>query len=246
MKALISSLVLVTAVATASAQSINLSVDYTGSYNLSGDSLGMLDLTQNQPAPTMSQFDIFLSVTGLTTGQDLVSLQVSMNRPAGVSYDSVFGTDGFTLNNPIIDPPNYGLGSNAGAANVFSTLSSGLNAATDTLVWDMTRGSTTGTYGDYAAFQQLGETQPFLVGTLTLEWDGVTTGVLSWRNPGTWNLVINNNTNGAATSVGAESFASGATLTAESIQFGGVIPEPASLALLAIGGLFVGVGRRRA
>jgi autotransporter-associated beta strand protein len=215
-----------TAVSVASAQiTLNISLVYEGSWNADhtlstvlpnvsipgadGTSLSQVDVTSGS-VYTNHQFGIYASVTGLAADQDLASLLFYGAPSAGVSL----GT--YTANSYTIDPGPMGSPA-SDAPTADWALSNMFNASESSYFVDVQTGRTGGTnntFGDYAAYMQLGEAGsanapgPFRLGQQILTSSGLSTfnfSFLANSEIARYFQVINGNVNGAASSVSAYS-----------------------------------------
>jgi hypothetical protein len=201
---------------------------------------------------TYNSFDVVVTITGLTTGQDVVGLQWNQQATGSVDALPADLQSGFTANNGTVDPASMGPPtSNAPSATWASTLQNNGYAYTTSV----RRGTSTGglpgnTYGDYAAYMQLGEGAGTDLGNQVLNVLANASGSYSFLffdNPG-YLKIISGNTNGAATDVSAESYPAANTITwvGDTVNFVPV-PEPSTIALLASGlfGLLAYAWRKR-
>jgi autotransporter-associated beta strand protein len=217
----------VTPATIASAQiQLNISMAYAWSYDGSGNTTTLQNvavpgasgsaLSQvNLPAGGTGTFvnhvfNVYATVSGLSSDQDLTLAIFGGSLTGGAS--AVAGTSSYVPNNPVIAPPPMGspLSSAPPApafegneANVSGTaVGYGVRVATGT----STGGDQGNTYGDYAAYLQLGENGPFLIGQQTLICNSAGGYSLQFKpNPG-YLQVINGNTDGEAANAFAESY----------------------------------------
>ena len=162
---------------------------------------------------TNHQFGVYVSVAGLTADQDVVYLSfghsVSGATTIGAYTDNTYAIDPGPMGSPSSDAPS--------ASWNDMNFINGTNYTVDLQRGTSTGGSQGNTYGDYAAYMQLGESGslhapgPFRIGDQIL-----TSSILTSSGSGTFSFsfaatsgnvkVINGNTNGAAPSVSSESY----------------------------------------
>jgi autotransporter-associated beta strand protein len=193
---------------------LDIRLVYERSYNLTGGTTtlpnyavtdGNVTVDQISVAPGSEwvnhQFGMYVTVSGLTADQDLAYFQFKPTKSTGVTLGS------YTANSYIIDPPSMGSpASDAPAASWdYINLFSGTSYSVDVLRGDATSPNT---YGDYAAYLQLGEASPFKIGSQIVT--SSTLGTFGFQfaaNPGKVKI-ISGNTNGAALDASYESYPS--------------------------------------
>jgi autotransporter-associated beta strand protein len=196
--------------------SLHISLVYQKSYDATYSSYSVLpnvvvpggnaSLTQvNVPSGTPyvnHQFGIYATVTGLSADQDLTSLMFGRTVTGSVTA----GT--YTPNSYTVDPPSMGSpNSNApGATWDFDNSFNGVSYLVDVISGTSTGAPDGNTFGDYAAYMQLGESGAFLLGTHILTANTLGTYGFSFSpNPG-YLQIIGGNTNGAASDWQSQSF----------------------------------------
>jgi autotransporter-associated beta strand protein len=153
-------------------------------------------------------FNVYATVTGLAADQDVVFMQFSGSGSGAATPGA------YTGNSYIIDPSAMGSPASDAAANTWS-LGNSFNGA-DYLVrvqfGDTTANPATNTYGDYAAYMQLGEPGsanapgPFLLGQQVLNCDNLGRYTLSFHANPAYFKVVNGNVDGAAQDFSAETY----------------------------------------
>jgi len=147
-------------------------------------------------------FNVYATVTGLSADQDVTFMLFTGAGSAGVTR----GT--YTPNSYPINPPSMGPPTSDAPAASWSDFN-GLNSG-GTYVVSLTTGTSTGgaqgnTYGDYAAYMQLGEPTspnapgPFLIGQQVLSCNSSGTYSFTFIPNEGYFQIISGNTNGAAT-----------------------------------------------
>jgi hypothetical protein len=241
--------------ASADTLGVNVGLQYVESYDALGNIVPLTVTTALQGDGTTKttveldagavshKFDLYLSTHDMGADQDLVAIQFGkLTTGAVVAEES-----GYEANSYMVNPPKMpsGTGSDAGNAtwdnqNFFNSYA---------FVVDVRRGTSStgagnGTYGDYAAYVQLGEADPFQVGSLTLGASDIGTFAFKFDANPNYFKVISGNTNG----VGLLANESYPTYVArgDSVAFVQT-PEPGTLALLATGlmGLLAYAWRKR-
>jgi hypothetical protein len=249
---------------TASADPIGfkVTVGYTGSYSSDWNSSATLpvDLSTTSDGMTRREvqlpqgglysihaFDIYVSTQGLAADQDTLYTQFLGVKTGPITYDGrLAGAGDFAGNQYVIDPPSMG-GSDAPAANWAQQITSNELPA---FLFDVAVGATTagpggGTYGDYAAYLQLGETAPFKIGTMYLHTtEDSSMGFSFPQGTGRFKVIAANTTGGGkpANCSWVETFVGAGDVAAFH-----VVPEPSTIALLASGlmGLLCYAWRKR-
>jgi len=212
----------------------------------------------------VSAFNVIATVTGLSSSQDVESMGARYLKTGAMTNDdlgyegAISGYIGDTTRSD--DPPSMGPTGNKSNAppgsvyfvNFMNTMALGVN-----ILSGGTGTTGNGTYGDYMADWQLGETggkaasvAGNVIGQLYLTATGP--GTFSWAfdpNPGKFQI-INNNALGMGT-IADDTVAAGGYPTytgkGDSVEFTSVVPEPSTLALLGCGlfGLLAYAWRKR-
>ena len=194
---------------------LDIRLVYEGSYSTAGGTATMTtlssfavtdgDTTLNQISLTPGselvnhQFGMYISVSGLAADQDLAYFQFKPTTTGSVAV----GT--YTANSYEIDPGPMGASDALPADDwyFFNLLNGTPQYGVDVL---RDQNGTGNTYGDYAAYLQIGEASPFKIGTQVLTSGSLGTyGVLFGNNPNRVKI-ISGNTNGAATDASFESW----------------------------------------
>jgi len=156
-------------------------------------------------------FNVYATVTGLSADQDLVFMMFGGTGTGGVTTG---GSTSYTANSYTVDPPAMGPPTSDAPADVWSNLN-GFNGVN--YVVSVQRGAATGgaqgnTYGDYAAYMQLGESgsvnapAPFLIGQQVLTCDSLGRYSFSFNPAPGYLKIISGNANGAALDASYESY----------------------------------------
>ncbi len=179
-----------------------------------GVSLSQVNLTPGGPYVN-HVFNVYATVTGLNSDQNVTFLLFGGTGSGGVTTG---GSTSFTTNPSIVDPPAMGSpSSDAPSASWCDTTLSGFNGAAGGsgggYTFSLTMGTSTGgsqgnTYGDYAAYMNVGVPGPFLLGQQVLTCNS--SGGYSFVFHPEWATlkVISGNTNGAAANSFAENYMS--------------------------------------
>jgi hypothetical protein len=199
---------------------------------------------------TVSEFNVVVGITGLTSDQDLDELMLLKVATGGIANDDrgLFGGS-YVGNNPVIDPPAMGDSNAPSATAYFDNFDNAYALAVIAQTGGSQTGNGNGTYGDYSAYWQLGETggQAYaqtanVIGQLYLTLNGPGSFTFGFKqNPGYLDI-ISNNTSGMG--IAADESMPDYSGICDTVT---IVPEPGTFALLACGliGLLAFASRKR-
>lgn len=237
-KALAVSLVVALLPLAASAATISYSVDYVGSYDNDTNWTPIGDQSALLQGLNLAGYDnnwvhelqVKAAVSGLASDEDLHRMGLAIDLDKCTDTIGWFGSTAQYTYDPPGPPPPV-------TANIFSENADGGTSATDlkAIIASITAN---------AAWQtQFGETGAELVGTVYVKWDNSAVSTVSADgDPPTgssWVLWTANSTGGSTT------IAPQATGTSTAGEFVFGVPEPATLALMAVGSVAALIRRRR-
>jgi hypothetical protein len=221
---------------------MNVGLEYVESYNSLGDVVPLVthrslqgDGSTKTVVPVASgavshKFNLYLSMHDLAADQDFVICELDKYSTGAVTAEPFAS---YEPNSYMINPSKMPSGTGSDAPNATwdnQNFFNGYAAVVEVRRGTSQTGAGNGTYGDYPAYLQLGESSPFLVGSLTLgATDAGTFGFQLKSNPNYFKIISGN-----TTGLGVEANESYPTYTghSDSIEFIPA-PEPGALALLA-------------
>lgn len=222
---------------------MNVGLEYVESYNALGDVVpltvgtalqgdGSTKTTVNlTPGAVSHKFGLYLSMSDMPADQDFRMCQFAKVVTGAVTADEA----GYEANSYMINPTKMPAGTGSDAPNATwdnQNFFNGTAFCMEVRPGTSETGAGNGTYGDYAAFLQLGEASPFQVGSLSLGATGAGTfGIHFDSNPG-YLYTISSNTNGLGTSAN-DNFPT-YVWRGDSVAFIST-PEPGALALAITG-----------
>jgi hypothetical protein len=241
-----------------------LSFEYTGSYDSSRTDMQMLYCSEGQAdggmtswgllpdgIHTIHEFKVYVRATGLAATEDITAFGAVATVGGCFTQDLLIEAK---KNEYLVDPPPMG-GSDAPEATWDSSL---VFNSVPYIGASVRTGSASGIggnkYGDYAAYMQLGEAAPFLLGTVYFHTPENNEGVTSpdvdritWTSDqaGSYFKTITGNTGGLGTAA-TDGYRHVYAFYADSIYLW--VPEPSTSALMGCGlfGLLLYTWRRRA
>lgn len=248
-RALLIALLLGLAPLVASAATLTYSFQYITTYSVSGTVYTNIGNKSAQLSsgigydPTwVNRFSVMISVSGLQPGEDLNLVGLGISNTAGATVVTRPGlTAPWVPNNPAgysyWDPAaNQGDGGTV-TPTVFTENTDAGPSSTDL------RGIVVIASAKEAMLNQLGEAAPYMVGTVYVTWTGTgpsTLTVFADPSASPWNI-WRNNTTGTGTTYAEP--AAGISTVSGTYSFG--VPEPGTMALLAMGGIGMLLRRRR-